>query len=620
MKNSLFKFDLSFRNTVWGVIFIQLVLTGIYYPLWELFSDVPMLYNNAAYHLYQMKLGRELVDQGRIIGYDPSFVAGYVGGFTINGSAKVATLTAALLHPWASEIVVYKVYAYACDFLGPIFLLVSLRILRFGNKEILAGIFLGLILWWASWFRWSYSTGMGSSVLSMYIAVFYISLIIRYLEGDWGRKFPVAAGLLAAFLVFFHPHFVLPVSLATALFLMFNWRTVSPQRAVTVLTIIPILAMLPNLPWLIAMTKFGIFSEPWNYQNLVDPWMILTDAIGLFGRLGGSGAKVYPVIWLGAITAVFMTKDDKDKRILPTCFATGICMILLARLGPALEFLKPGELNRFSAAGYLFLLLPASKGIVRLATFAGDESVSWARLGARVCTAVTAILGLYGSYEVAKEVSWLNVGKYGIHAPQIASVSDDKVWLLQWLKGNADESGRVLFETSNHDKDKSLTSYFSYMSGLQFIGGPIPGRFRFSNPWDGLFFGKNIEDIDPSQFERYLDLFNIGWIIVHTERARQQLKGIPSIRPTGQFQDFTAYNIDRPRNYFFRGRGIVTRAGANALVLDNLEGAEIVLKFHYVEGLTADVPVKISGVKLLDDPTPFIRILGAPAHLTISLP
>lgn len=620
MKKSSIKFDLRFKGIFWSVILIQFVLTSIYYPVWELFSDLPMLFNNAAYHLYQMKFGRELAEQSRIIGYDPSFVAGYVGGFTINGSAKVVTLIAALLHPWASEVVIYKVYAYTCDFLGPIFLLFALRILRFGNKEILVGIFLGLILWWASWFRWSYSTGMGSSVLNMYVAVLYAALVIRYLEGDWGAKFPVLAGLLAAFLFFFHPHFLLPVSLATALFLMFSWRTVSRQRALVVLTIIPVFAILPNLPWLIAMTKYGVFSEPWNFQNVVDASLIWKDAIGLYGRLGGSGAKVYPVIWLGAITAIFMTKDKNDRRLLLTLFATGISLILLARLGPALEFLKPAELNRFSAVGYLFLLLPASKGIVRIAAIAANETAGWIRQGARASVAAIAILGVYGTYEVAREVSWMDIGKYGIHAPQIAALSDDKAWLLQWLTHNADQSGRILFETSNLDKNKSLTSYFSYMSDLQFIGGPIPGRFRFTNPWDGLFFDKNIEDINPSQFEQYLDLYNIGWIIAHTEKAKKQLKVIPSIRLTGEFQEYTAYHVDRPLNYFHQGRGVVTKAGANELVLDHLEGDEIVLKYHYVNGLAADAPVKISGVKLLDDPIPFIRLSGAPNHLTIYLP
>jgi len=617
---SLIKSNLSFKGIFWSVILIQFILTSIYYPLWEILSDLPMLFNNAAYHLYQMKLGRELAEQGRIIGYDPTFFGGYAGGFTINGSAKLVTLIAALLHPWASEVVVYKVYAYICDFLGPIFLLFALRILRFSNKEILIGIFLGLVLWWASWFRWSFSTGMGSSVLNMYISVFYMSLIIRYLEGDWGAKFPVLAGLLAAFLFFFHPHFILPVSLATALFLMFSWRTVNRQRALMVLTIIPILAILPNLPWLIVMEKYRIFSEPWNFQNVVDPSMIWKDALGLYGRLGGSGAKVYPVIWLGAIAAIIMAKDENDRRLLPTFFATGIGLILLARLGPALDFLKPAELNRFSAAGYLFLSLPASKGIVRLVAIAASETAGWIRQGARSCVAVMAILGVYGSYEVAREVSWMNIGKYGIHAPQIASLSDDKAWLLQWLMHNADQSGRVLFETSNLDRDKSLTSYFAYMSGLQFIGGPIPGRFRFSNPWDGLFFDKKIEDISSSQFEQYLDLFNVGWIIAHTEKAKMKLKSIPSVRLAGEFQDYAAYHVDRPRSYFYRGRGVVTKAGANELILDHLDGGEIVLKFHYVKGITTDVPVQINGVKLLDDPVPFIRILGTPTHLRISLP
>jgi hypothetical protein len=60
-------------------------------------------------------------------------------------------------------------------------------------------------------------------------------------------------------------------------------------------------------------------------------------------------------------------------------------------------------------------------------------------------------------------------------------------------------------------------------------------------------------------------------------------------------------------------------AGFNRLELSELKGNEIVLKFHWVEGLTAYPLTKLEPISLSDDPIPFIKLVNPPTALTLSV-
>jgi hypothetical protein len=47
--------------------------------------------------------------------------------------------------------------------------------------------------------------------------------------------------------------------------------------------------------------------------------------------------------------------------------------------------------------------------------------------------------------------------------------------------------------------------------------------------------------------------------------------------------------------------------------------SEIILKFHWVDGLTTHPLTKLERVNLADDPIPFIKLVNPPAALTLSV-
>ena len=74
--------------------------------------------------------------------------------------------------------------------------------------------------------------------------------------------------------------------------------------------------------------------------------------------------------------------------------------------------------------------------------------------------------------------------------------------------------------------------------------------------------------------------------------------------------------VNQPLSWFLAGQGEI-KAGFNRLELANLEGSEVILKYHWVRGLSAVPAVRIEPVKIADDPIPFIKLIAPPPNLIL---
>jgi hypothetical protein len=60
-------------------------------------------------------------------------------------------------------------------------------------------------------------------------------------------------------------------------------------------------------------------------------------------------------------------------------------------------------------------------------------------------------------------------------------------------------------------------------------------------------------------------------------------------------------------------------SGLNRIEIRDVAGDEIILKYHWTEGLTATPAARVVSHKLLDDPIPFIKIIKPPREFTLSI-
>ena len=607
-----------------GVLLVQFVLVSITFPLGELLSQKPLFHIDAAWHWYHIKVAEQLFRDRRIVGYDPTFNAGYPGGVTFNWSGKLPAVAAISLHRWLNEIQVYKLYSFLSAVLGPACIPLALYFFRLRRGEILAGSLFGLILWWASMFHWYHTAGMVSFVATSYISLPYLAKIIQYLSEGGGKASLIGLGISGAFVWFWHPLFPLPVAMGTVLYLLTYYKDLDRARTLRLLTVVPALALLPNVFWLYPMSHFQTVFAPGipdigPYGKFVVVSNLWRELIGIWNDKS-HGSKLYAPLALASLWAWYLPVRPFAQRASRTFIQLAVALNLFADLGGVVPGLRFSQPNRFSPAGYLFLCVPASLGVFAIWRFAKATPVTRMAWAARISFAVLALAFVYSANEVRQEVSWTHVGHYGAPPPEVRDLGDLSKWVLNWLETDTSAQGRVLFETSNgriHDGGH-MAGYYAYTSGREFIGGPYPFT-NFAGSWDGTMFGKPIGQISQSDFAHYLDLYNIGWILVHSEEAKRYLDQLPGVFPAGHNGVLNAYRCERPLTYFISGSGDILEQGTNRLVLGHLTGPEVVIKFHYIPGLKSDPPATVVPIRLMDDPNPFIRIVNPPAQIKLSM-
>jgi len=220
-------------------------------------------------------------------------------------------------------------------------------------------------------------------------------------------------------------------------------------------------------------------------------------------------------------------------------------------------------------------------------------------------------------------VSDVNIGHYGQRPPQVRALPERVRCITQWLESDTSRQGRVLFEIFPGRGQGSDVAYYAYKTKREFIGGPGPwplrsGRF-FAGFVNGRLFGQPIGSIGEERFMKYMEFYNVGWIIAYSVETKGTLKGFANLAEAKSCENFTAYRVERPLSYFLEGRGVVTVSEFNNVVLDGLGGDRVVLKYNYVDGLKSIPAANIESVVPMNGLPPFVRIIAPPPSLRLYL-
>jgi len=215
----------------------------------------------------------------------------------------------------------------------------------------------------------------------------------------------------------------------------------------------------------------------------------------------------------------------------------------------------------------------------------------------------------WSATEVVREVSRAPVGHYGSVPPEIRPLGEKSTWLVNWLAANTSKEGRVLFETSKgriHD-GAHMAGYYAASADREFIGGPYPFMFR-AGFWDDFAFGEPLGTMSAERFEQLLHLYNVGWIVVHSGAAKRFLSSAPNVVQVGEHDDLRLYRVDGPLNYFLVGSGRVEARAINRLVLSDLDGPEIIVKCHFIPGLSGGSSAKVGPVAVPGALGSFVKV------------
>ena len=183
------------------------------------------------------------------------------------------------------------------------------------------------------------------------------------------------------------------------------------------------------------------------------------------------------------------------------------------------------------------------------------------------------------------------------------------------LEESGDETGFVYDGTY-------LSSLIPHWTARQLIGGPINlyyDRHHFAEFHSAKLFKRDITTLSDGDIRNYFRLYNIGAIVTFDPASIQRLQSIPGLVTIEQrVGPVHLMKVNQPLTWFIEREGKV-KAALNRLELSDLKGSTIILKYHWTQGLTGNLAVRLEPVKMLDDPIPFIRITNPPPSLILRI-
>ncbi|HKY06648.1 MAG TPA: hypothetical protein VJQ55_00315, partial [Candidatus Binatia bacterium] len=485
----------------------------------------------------------------------------------------------------------------------------------------LVAAFFVTIYWWNSLPREMFFYGMIGFPAAAYLSVLGVSLFYRLAAGPRAVGWTHIGWLLfAAAILPLHIQSTIIFLPPLIALLAFAPRLLSIRLMLWSAAAL-VLAVLPNFIWL--TPAFEHRSDDVS-AAIVEQLPIFAGAnpfVFLLDYLGPQGFWTFraPFFEKGfrlalLVLAVFGLKElrrkgDATAGILLTSAIAGL--FLLTYFGALVPFVKPWQPLRFKVPLDLFLALPAAYGMEH-----------WLRSGRSARSRLVPLLLAGGLATFAVNLIQTEVtGKLRLRTEfnrQIAAVVD-------WIARETPADGRVLFEESGDETGfvydgVYLSSLLPHLTGRQFIGGPINlynDRHHFAEFHSGRLFKKNIQALTDEELRNYLRLYNIGAIVAfHPASVRRLQAAGGLITLDRRIGPVHLMKVQQPLSWFVKGSGKLT-AGWNRLELSELSGEEVVLKYHWIQGLSASTPVKIVAEKIGEDPIPFIKLVNPPHRVVL---
>ena len=631
-KSSAFKaFSGNFRGGLFwvGLVFTLHVtgLTALFDPLTGIFDIAPLIDQDWGLHFHHLKSLEAFWRQDRSLwGYNPFFMAGYPSNTIQDLSVKLFELAALALGAIAlTPIQWFKITAFLSAASVPWAAYFAARNLfekdDVRNIAAPSAALLGTIYWWNSLPREMFFYGMIGYPAAAYLSLWGVSLFYRIAKhpASWS---PAHLGwlLFAIAILPLHVQSALIFIPALLSLLIAQPNLLKPNLVLWIMAV-GVISLSANLSWLVpALTHrhddvSSAIVEQLSLFVSADPVTFFKDYLGpnnywsfrpSFWEKGGRLA----LLLLGSLGLLQLWRGER-KPLGAMLIGTALTLFAVAYFGSLIPFLKGWQPLRFKVPYDLVLVLAAAYSIARWATDRSSASSAY----------ILPILLLGGGAFLINLAATESAGKLKLRTqirPELSAVID-------WIERETPTDARLLFEESGDETGfvydgMYLSSFLPHLTGRQLIGGPINlynDRHHFAEFHSGRMFQKDLKTLADDEIKNYFRLYNIGAVVAFHPASIQRLQSVPGLvsveRRIGPLQ---LMKVNQPLSWFIQGDGRI-KAGFNRLELSGLAGREVILKYHWIDGLIASPAARIEPVKMADDPIPFIKIIDPPAALTL---
>jgi hypothetical protein len=616
-----------------GGIFLlhTLGLAALFVPLSGLFNNQPIIEQDWGLHFHQLKSLQGFWQRDRMLwGYNPFFMAGYPANTIQDLSIKFFELSALFLSPLAlSPVQWFKISVFLAIACVPWFMYFAARNLFFDRDDIKSGAalvaaLLGTAYWWNSLPREMFFYGMVGYAPAAYTSVLGVTLLYRIAKNPslWSATH---LGWLILMLAIPPLHLQSVVIFLPPTIALLLQRDIFRRNLLIWTVVGGALSILVNLPWLAPAYDHradGVYSALVDQLPLfisVDPFTFLKDYLGPAGywtfrsSFSEKGLRLM-LLLLGAWgTWKLVRSENRAAGVLLA--GTWFVLFLFVYFGSLIPFLKSWQPLRFKVPLDLLLALAAS------------YSVAHHALARRSLTPRSYVLPIIAAGGLLAFLFNLLATETRANMLLRTRLRPELTAIVEWIGNNTPAEARVLFEESGDETGfvydgTYLSSFIPERTDRQLIGGPINvwyDRHHFAEFHSGKLLKKDIQTLSDDEIRNYFRLYNIGAVVAFHPASIQRLQSIPGLVTLDrQIGPIHLMKVNQPLTWFLEGEGRI-KASLNRLDLSEIKGKEIVLKYHWTEGLAASPPARIVPIKISDDPIPFIKIIEPPAKLTLCI-
>lgn len=601
-------------------------LIFLFSPPAGLFHDQPIIDQDWGLHFHHLRSLEAFWRQDKgLWGYNPFFMAGYPSNTIQDLSVKFfELLSLALSTVVLSPVQWFKIIAFLAMTSVPWVMYFAVRNFFVDQDEkhltALAAAILGTIYWWNSLPREMFFYGMIGFPTASYLSVLGVSLIYRISVSsrsfDWIH---VGWVLFTIVILPLHVQMILPF-----LALLPSLLILRPNRRMQLLLWIfagAALSVVVNSVWLIPAIKHradDVSSAIVAQLPLFAPTNPLTFLLDYIGPQGywtfrpmflEKGYRIMLAV-LGSV-GVWKLLNGTKRDLGMVLASVLIILFLVAYFGSLVPFVRAWQPLRFKVPFDIFLIVAVAFYVRSWLRFSPASKSRWV-LVLLGCAVVTFLLNL-----AQTELS----GKLLLRS----EISPELTQIIDWIAQKTPNEARILFEESGDETgfvyDGSyLSSLLPHFTARQLIGGPINlynDRHHFAEFHSGKMFKQDPQSISDEKLRNYLRLYNIGAVVAFHPASLKRLLAIPGLVTVDErVGPIHLMKVNQPLSWFIQGEGSV-KATFNRLDLSDLKGEEVILKYHWVEGLTAFPATKIEPVTIGDDPIPFIKLIRPPAAVTL---
>jgi hypothetical protein len=570
-------------------------------------SPEPIYRNDYCFHFQKAYAVSTILKQDIALwGYDPFYLAGYTVGLLADMDNKAAGIFMFLVS-FLEKAVSFKLYVLLSFWLLPLVLYLATR--NFGMNKLQALLVSGLSLsFWYTQFPDFIDYGMFSFVFVSYLSVYVVSLFYKYMEKGGALNF-LSLALFSSIIFYIHIFaFLILLVPCTSVYLI-NIKKLSFKKHFTLILLIFIIIIL-NSPWLFPVFKYTQFSKAATINNAWQSGVVKLVSHSFFNM-----KYIFRnlLLFLGIMGLIFWKKQD-DKSKFWIFFPSFAFLFIISYFGSYIRFFAALGPLRFMHPLVFFSLLPASLSISQGINLAAEH------LSKREAIVIAIIIFIMVSPFLLSPISAI------ILPNRIGEPLPDKGYaLIDWIKDNTDNTGRILIELSGNTEiyfNTHLPSMLSVLCSRQFIGGPWFGTsyhdVSFSNFCFGRIFGRPIEEFSAQNIKKYLEIYNIHWIIAWSDESKALFSSRPDMYPLStQIDKFSIYRVPHNSSFFLKGTGKINVA-YNRIEVSDASQRELILKYHYIRTLKVDPPLPIESFRVLDDAIGFIKVKnGEVSNFTI---